>query len=174
MQIILFNAVIERKESVKMDMPILYLMVGVPASGKSTYAKRLMEVSDNSVYISRDEIRFSLLGAKDGYFAKEDQVFRTYISKINEALALGKDVYADATHIDGSSRVKVLRQVKYPCHKVAIVMLQPLQMCLERNAKRLGRTRVPDKAVVAMHRKLTMPTEREGFERVIKIGSDTI
>ena len=48
----------------------LYLMSGIPASGKSTYAHKLAEKT-GAVYISRDEIRFSLLKDEEDYFTHE-------------------------------------------------------------------------------------------------------
>lgn len=38
----------------------LYIMCGCPGSGKTTYAKKYL-INDNTVYVSRDDIRFSLL-----------------------------------------------------------------------------------------------------------------
>ena len=40
-------------------MSTLVLMMGLPGAGKSTWAKTSM--GDNDIYISRDEIRFSLV-----------------------------------------------------------------------------------------------------------------
>ena len=52
----------------------LYLMMGVAGSGKSTYAKNILK--DGDIYISRDEIRYSLLTEEDDYFAKENEVIK--------------------------------------------------------------------------------------------------
>ena len=46
-------------------MKHLFLMCGVAGSGKSTYLSHIK----NAVVISRAEIRFSLIGAFDDYFA---------------------------------------------------------------------------------------------------------
>lgn len=47
-------------------MANLILMCGVPGSGKSTWAKQHLKPSD--VYISRDEIRFSLVAENGRIF----------------------------------------------------------------------------------------------------------
>lgn len=39
----------------------LFIMMGVPGSGKTTLAKKLVEDKPNTIRVSRDDIRFSLL-----------------------------------------------------------------------------------------------------------------
>lgn len=62
----------------------LVLMCGAPGSGKTTIAKKLM--CNNDLYISRDEIRYSMISDEDEYFSKEKEVFNEYIKQIDEAL----------------------------------------------------------------------------------------
>ena len=59
---------------------VLYLMMGIPGSGKSTYAKQFA-LRNKIQYISRDEIRFSLLQPTDGYFDKENEVMNAILQK---------------------------------------------------------------------------------------------
>ena len=54
----------------------LWIMVGCPASGKSTYLAN--KALSNSVIVSRDAIRFNLLRPGDDYFSKEKEVFEKY------------------------------------------------------------------------------------------------
>lgn len=57
----------------------IIMLVGVPGSGKSTYAQELikeLEAENHTVaYISRDKIRFNALEPNDLYFDKEKAVF---------------------------------------------------------------------------------------------------
>ena len=48
-------------------MAILYLTCGCPGSGKSTWVQKHMN-PETDKWVSRDAIRFSLLGEKDDYF----------------------------------------------------------------------------------------------------------
>lgn len=43
-------------------MPTIYLMIGVPASGKTTWAKEKLKKLDNAIYIGSDSIRLELWG----------------------------------------------------------------------------------------------------------------
>ena len=60
----------------------LYLLAGVPGSGKSTWLKQ--HAPDNSIIISRDQIRFSLLQDGEDYFAHESEVFFEFINQIKD------------------------------------------------------------------------------------------
>ena len=82
----------------------LYLMMGIPGSGKSTYLKtRFIE---RLRVISRDEIRFSMVKEDEEYFSKEKEVYAEFISQIKEALKFEAEVFADATHLNETSRAK--------------------------------------------------------------------
>ena len=148
-------------------MSTLYMMVGIPGSGKSTFAKTL-----KGKYVSRDEIRFKLLQNEDDYFSKEKEVFQKFIYEIKKGLIENKDVIVDATHINKNSRNKVLSKV-CPIKTIAVVMDTPLDICLQRNAQRSGRAFVPEDAIRNMYQNMTIPNYDEGFDDIIMIkGGD--
>lgn len=143
------------------------IMVGIPGSGKSTFAK---ENYPDALYISRDEVRFSIISEEDEYFSKEDKVFDTFVDKINEGLRCSKDVVADATHISYGSRLKLLGSLvdldREKTKVIVVFMRTPLDVCIERNEKRKGtRSYVPISAIKNMYKCLTKPsfTECEGI-----------
>lgn len=151
----------------------LYLMMGVAGSGKSTYAKNILKYGD--IYVSRDEIRYSLLTDEDDYFAKENEVIRTFIESIDKSLVMEEycgDVYADATHLSPKSRAQVLNQLKNK-DKVSVIYLDiPLNIILERNAQREGRALVPENVVRKMYNSIILPTKEEGIEKLIIIDEN--
>ena len=91
-----------------MRKPILYMMCGIPGSGKSTWAKEYLA---SALYVSRDEIRYSMVKEDEEYFSKETEVFNTFIEKIAVNLMSEKDVVADATHINFQSRLKTIKGI---------------------------------------------------------------
>ena len=154
-------------------MKELVLMMGVPGSGKSTYARNILKYGD--IYVSRDEIRYSMLTDEDDYFAKENEVIKTFIQYIDEALIdtqyQGK-VYADATHLSPKSRAQVLNQLKNK-NKVSVIYLDiPLSVILARNAQREGRALVPENVVRRMYKSIILPTKAEGIEKLITIDEN--
>lgn len=151
----------------------LYLMMGVPGSGKSTYAKNILKYGD--IYISRDEIRYSLLTDEDDYFAKENEVIKTFIESIDKSLELEEyhgDVYADATHLSRKGRAQVLSQLKNK-DKVSVIYLDiPLNIILKRNAQRTGRALVPENVIRRMYNSIQLPTRAEGIEKIYFINEN--
>ncbi len=145
----------------------LYIMIGIPGSGKSTYAKMAFP---NAIYVSRDEIRFNLVAEDEEYFSKEEEVFDEFIDTINLGLAFGNDVVADATHLNPKSRLKLLSHLDLDRDRteiIAVVMRTPLKICLERNENRIGtRSYVPPQVIKRMNRSLKEPTPEE-FDTVI-------
>lgn len=153
----------------------LYIMVGIPGSGKSTCIKNNLEIliRDYGVgkVVSRDAIRFSLVKEDEPYFSKEREVFDTFIKEIKEGLADEKInfVIADATHINQASRTKTLRALSGSLKGVkvvAVAMITDLDTCLQRNMKRTGRELVPEDAIINMYHNLTRPEVEEGFDEI--------
>lgn len=146
----------------------LVIVAGIPGSGKSTWIERYL--GENDVHISRDAIRFSLLEEDEDYFAHETQTFDKFVSAINENLNAGKRVFADATHINKASRRKLLERIN-DLKEVDIdvyIFMTPLGTCLERNAQRDGRARVPDSVIRRMSAQLTDPANEPFRYREIK------
>ena len=150
----------------------LYLMVGAPGSGKSTYANKFINTYDKPIKIvSRDAIRFSLLNDGAPYFSKEKAVFSKFIKEINEGLDKG-DVIADATHINEVSRMKVIKRIDLSKCKVScIVLLADELTAIKRNHLREGRARVPDKVIRENYARFTHPkTDNFHYNEIIEIN----
>lgn len=145
----------------------LYVMVGIPGSGKSYWAnKHIRDMMGKVSYVSRDEVRYSMITEKDEYFSKEKQVYKEFINRIKNDLNEYDTVIADATHINKASRTKLLRALGESLKDVAViavVMKVPLEMALERNNKREGLACVPVPTIKRMHSTMTIPTIDEGF-----------
>ena len=152
----------------------LYLTMGQPGAGKSTYIKN--HIKDNEVYISRDTIRFSMVKENEPYFSKEKEVFNEFIRQINEALNKGYTVFADATHLNKSSRTKVLREITAKRSETNVIWIQTdLETSLQQNEYRKGtRAYVPEENIKRMYYSIEEPVAEEGINKVYCIKNNHI
>lgn len=150
----------------------LYLLCGIPGSGKSTWG-RAKAKSLGGTYISRDEIRFSLLQEDEDYFSKEAETVETFRYRIQEAIDNGNEIIiVDATHNNERSRNALLDSLRLGgVSLVAVDFNLPLEICLAQNAMRSGRSRVPEDVVIRMWHAHSAPTEHSkyNYTNVIKI-----
>lgn len=153
----------------------LYVLCGIPASGKSTWVREheeaLKQESPNGriTVVSRDKIRFSLLEEDEPYFAKESLVYQEYIRQIAESLNSGDTVIADATHLNAKSRARLLNSLGGAlegCEVIAICMIVSPALALKRNHQRSGREFVPPSQIIQMHASYNTPTFEESFNRI--------
>ena len=152
-------------------MSNLYLMCGVPGSGKTTFLKNRIK-NDCSVIISRDDIRFSIVKPDEDYFSHEDEVLEIFWNKINEALAENKTVYVDQTSLTPKARKWLLQHVTGYEHACLIWIDEDLETCLERNEKRKGtRAYVPRDVIRRMKQQFIPPSLDEGFYRIYYYNS---
>ena len=149
----------------------VFIMCGPPGSGKSTWVRE--RLTSNDEWISRDNVRFSIVREDEDYFSHEDDVFDTFINYINQTLENPEIeyVFVDATHINYRSRHKTISRIhmKNVGELNCVCFITPLASCLDRNGKRSGRERVPDAAVANMFNSFNLPTEKEKFNHVFTV-----
>ena len=154
----------------KLKKSKLWMMVGVPGSGKSYWIKTHRDYFSGSLAVaSRDTIRFTKLKEGDEYFSKEKEVFKTFVDHIKAGLEYFDNTIADATHLNERSRSKLLRALGDSLEDVevnAIVIDSCLAKCLEQNSWRSERELVPETVLRNMFSNFTMPTLEEGFDGI--------
>ena len=145
-------------ENSKKKQHNLWIMCGCPASGKSVKAKELVNSWSSVKYVSRDEIRFSMLEEKDEYFNKEKAVWTKYVMEVQDGVDNYENTIADATHLNWASRRKLINALRLKDINVNCYFFStPLEVCLERNSKREGRANVPETVIRNMHASMTHP-----------------
>lgn len=79
----------------------LIMLKGLPASGKSTWAKNLVELDPTFVRVNKDDIRAELIGDGQWTKAKEKElVIPARNRRIQEAIAKGNNVVVDDTNLE--------------------------------------------------------------------------
>ena len=133
------------------NTPILRANLGIPGSGKSTYA-----ATTGMVVVNRDQTRFSLYGKWfTGIPSHEDEVTKVNQQLIVDAITAGKSVIEDDTHMS----IKSLESLERLARRLGLAQVEwvdftdvPLTVCKERNAKR-DRV-VPDHVLDSMHSRI--------------------
>lgn len=153
--------------------PIFFMMVGLPASGKSTYAKTIT-VNDAPVNIhSSDLIRAELYG-DENIQEDNDLVFKKLSERIKSDLINNQDTIYDATNIDWKRRKAFLESLnKIQCYKVCVFIATSYQDCLRQNKKR--ERVVPEYVIKNMYKNIWIPQRYEGWDNIaIIINSDYV
>ena len=141
----------------------VYVLVGLPGSGKSQWLK------DRRIApISSDALRIILVD-DETHQGIHRQVFRTVRFLLHERLKLGRpETYVDATNLTVKDRRPyIVIGHMYNARVVAIWFDVPIEVCKERNR---GRTRVvPEQAIDLLAGRFVVPTIKEGFDAVQRV-----
>lgn len=146
-----------------MNMPTMTMLIGLPCSGKSSYAGKLAG-SHGTVVLSSDELRKELYGSyKDQ--DHNNEVFLELHKRARAFLKIGVNVVYDACNISYKRRMEFLKSLnKIPCEKIAVMMATPYEVCIERNKYR--DRKVPEEVIKRMYMNFWVPGKYEGFDEV--------
>ena len=153
----------------------LWIMVGIPGSGKTWYAKNKLMQGPEWRYVSRDEVRFSLVSADEEYFSKEKEVFNQFVNTIKAAFEEDEviNVIADATHLNEASRNKIRRIFSNNYNIIPVVVTCDLDTAIERNNNREGRARVPASVIRRMYHQFQDPDlDAHKYIGVLRVSND--
>lgn len=142
-------------------MATVYILVGAPASGKSTYAK---EYLSHTKIVSTDAIRKELYG-DESIQGNGNKVFSFAYARMRAAAKSGIDVTFDATSMTVSARKRIMEKAPIGTKFVAIVFERCEETLLENNNKR--DRHVPEFVIKKMLSNYVRPTLEEGFSEVI-------
>lgn len=142
----------------------LYILIGAPGCGKSTWAKEKKALGWSVV--SRDEIRYAYLKNDEAYFSHEKEVFDTFVSTLAASVLSNKNTVADATNLNETSRTKLLKalaaRLSPSAYNIIFIYFDTsYATCFRRNALRQDRNRVPDTDFSAMFAAQSFPSYNE-------------
>ena len=143
-----------------MIRPSLILLCGIPGSGKTHYATKIVQDRYNTVHLSSDLIRKELWG-DEAIQGDNNEVFSLMQKRTVEALNDCKSVVYDATNITRKDRACIISQcpkfVNIECH----IVWAPIKTCIERD---LDRDRTVGKDVIdKMLKRFQAPYFDEGI-----------
>lgn len=152
-------------------MTKLFLMIGLPASGKSTLAEQISKSEDAEI-VSSDNIRKELYG-DENIQGDNNKVFRIVQERIINGLKNNRNMIYDATNISYKTRMAFLQRLnKLEVEKIAIMVATPYVDCLIRNAQR--ERKVPEEVIKRMYYNFYVPQYFEGFDDIQIIHNEIL
>lgn len=143
----------------------VFVLVGAPASGKSTWAKNYINTRPNTLILSSDALRKEYYG-DENIQDNPSLIFKVLRERLEKLLKYDYNVIIDATNMNRKDRRAYISIAKK--HKAeinAIVFATPYGTCLRRNAMR--ERKVPEAAIKRMISRFEIPTRGEGFNTVL-------
>lgn len=152
-------------------MPVAYILVGVPGSGKSTWIanqsfdwnRTVVASTDN--YVERQAKQQGKTYSdvfKDVMPDAVDHMAKTVV----DAVEKGLDIVWDQTSITVATRKKKLRMLPNNYRKIAVVFPTPEEAeLLRRLGSRPGKT-IPPEVIEKMKKDFVMPSTKEGFDEI--------
>lgn len=155
-------------------MKKLIILCGIPGAGKSTFIKNHQKFFETNIkVVSRDEIRFSLVKENEEYFSKEKEVWTKYVNDIKESLEKNETTIADATHLNPTSRLKLINALGSNLKEIEVipvVLKVGYELAAVQNENRIGtRSYVPPAVIRNMSKNFVMPSFEEYDYKAIYI-----
>jgi predicted kinase len=143
-----------------------YILVGLPASGKSSWAREHVAQNPNTVIVNNDTFRLEYMDREK--IAKWTPQVEDYVRSQRElAIVTARhrkmDCVVDNTHMNPKTRKQIVEFCEKLGFEVELVDFQHVSVeeCVQRDRLREGRARVGEKVIRDMYRKFS-PRPAEG------------
>lgn len=159
--------------------PKLYFLIGVPAAGKSSWMAVQPFDWTRTVVVSSDR-HIDIYAINEGKTYNE--VFNDYApiamklmhDDVASAVELGYDIVWDQTNTSVKARATKLKAVPDTYEKIAVMFMTPDDA---EHTRRLGERpdkKIPDSIMTRMKAQLELPTDNEGFDKIIYVDNKTL
>lgn len=161
------------------NQPILYMLIGVPSSGKSTWIASHDWDWNNTVIISTDNIIDRRAEAQGKTYS---DVFQSEIKSataemeqnLRQAIKANKNIIWDQTNLTPKTRRSKLEKIPNNYKKIAVFFKTPseqeLHNRLTKRATEIGK-HIPRNIVLGMISQITPPSYDEGFDEIVSIST---
>lgn len=153
-------------------MPVVYFLVGLPGSGKSTWALNNKDLLDATI-ISTDrfieeEANNQSKTFAEVYYKTINKALEKVESSFKFSLKNRKNIILDQTNLSRNTRVEKLKLVPRDYEKVCVFFMTPKDLS-DRLKNRKGKE-INESVIKKMEKDLQIPLKKEGWNKVIFIG----
>lgn len=157
----LWRLQLRKRLVIELIRPKLIILVGIPGSGKSTYAQSFEELG--WVHLSSDLIRKELYG-DESIQGDPNEVFSLMQKRAVDALNNGQSVIYDSTALTRKDRAGIIAACPKFAKIECKVIWAPIETCIERDA---ARERTVGKEVIdKMLKRFQFPFYDEGIDEI--------
>lgn len=153
-------------------MKKLYILSGIPGSGKSSWSQNFKNEHPNTFVISSDDIRMEL-GGKYQYFDEEDKVWELFNSRAQELCNKYDDVNVilDSTCLKDDYRLSYVENLKGFDKYILVLFICKFKDALKLNNSRPEGRIVPYKVMKSMKDSWRYPTfeTKLKFDEIIEV-----
>lgn len=156
-------------------MPSLYILIGLPGSGKSTWCSK--NASRDAVIISSDNMVDDYARERGMNYSEawgeinHGWIKRTLHETFDRSVSEGRDIIVDMTNMGAKARRSWLAKTPGNYEKIAVdfqIDDKELDRRLDERAKATGK--IIGKAIInSMASRYEAPTREEGFTKILRI-----
>jgi len=164
-------------EDAQRTRPKIFVLVGLPGSGKSTWTAKFLAKSEEPYSVISSDDVIEEFAKKEGKTYTE--VFKDYIGqatmivkeRFRNAVKNKDNIIWDQTNMNVKKRKSILQQLPPEYVKTAVIFSvgeNELYRRLNARAELTGKT-IPDFVIKDMTRNYQAPTKQEGFDNILRV-----
>jgi len=153
----------------------IILLVGLPASGKSTYISKMKGkyvIASNDLYVEKIAKKMKLTYTEAFDKINRDDTIGNTKKEFDKAISKGRSVIIDNTNMNKKERSYFMKNTSEDYKRIAIIFKisdSELKKRLEKRGKETGKI-IPDEVIKKMKSKYEPPTKEEGFDEIKTIS----
>lgn len=157
--------------------PVAFVLVGLPGSGKSTWARnhpRRLAIASSDHYIRQIAVSEGL-AYKEAFEQHNKKSFFLMKERVKSLVRDGKSFIWDQVNLTRKKRASIYGLLHRTHRVVFVVFLTPPEICWQRNLERNEREGqgIDRQRFEMLVKLLTVPDETEPHDRIIRVGHAT-
>lgn len=142
-------------------MAKLFMMVGIPASGKSYVSEKIAK-RENALIYSSDIVRqkLSMDASSD---LQNIRLFDIMYDMIRQELANGNNIVLDSTNTYRKYRKPFLQSLTKDTEVTGVLLMRQIENCLKVNSERINS--IDESVIRMMYEEYDIPLYEDGYDR---------